>query len=123
MKNWASDAPEGGGSNAALLDVSFERGPFKFHLRVTDPETVRSLSSKVANALGFGLAAAGIGIGLLCYKHPEFVMKIVEKVFTAPGLEVGCVTPSSILVECIVIPRRASDHSWKILRQEKCRSG
>ena len=47
----------------------------------------------------WGLAAAGIGIGVLCYKHPEFVMGIVEKVFTAPGLEVGRVTPSSILVE------------------------
>ena len=94
----ASYAPEGGGSNAALLDVSFG-WPFNFRLRINDPETVRSLSSKVANALGFGLVATGIGIGVLCYKHPEFVMGIVEKVFKAPGLEVRSVTPGSVLVE------------------------
>ncbi|CAH3045206.1 unnamed protein product [Porites lobata] len=94
----ASDAPEGGGSNAALLDVSFG-WPFNFRLRINDPDTVRSLSSKVANALGFGLVATGIGIGALCYKHPEFVMGIVQRVFTAPGLEVGSVTPGSVLVE------------------------
>ena len=99
----ASDVPEGGGSNAALLDVSF-RLPFNFHLKVNDPPTVRSLSLKVANALSFGLGAVGIGIGIgigvLCYKHPEFVMGIVEKVFTAPGRKVGSVAPGgSILVE------------------------
>ena len=105
----ASDAPEGEGSNAAVLDVNF--GPiFNVHLAVNDPPTVRSLSSKVADALSFGLRAAGIGIGaaatgtvitigVLCYKHPEFVMRVVEKALTAPGLKVGSVTPGSILVE------------------------
>ena len=87
----ASDAPEGGASNAALLDVSIE-WPFKFRLIVNDPATVRSLSSKVANALGLALGAVG-------YKYPEFVMRIVEKAFTALGLQVGSVTPGSILVE------------------------
>ena len=94
----ASDAPEGGASNAALLDVSIE-WPFKFRLIVNDPATVRSLSSKVATALGLALGAVGIGIGALCYKHPEFVIRIVEKALTAPGRQVGSVTPGSILVE------------------------
>ena len=119
----ASDAPEGGGSNEAVLGVN--AGPlFNIHLKVDDPPTVRSLSSKVADALSFGLRAAGIGIGaagigigaagigigvaatgvvitigVLCYKHPEFVMRIVEKALTARGLQVGSVTPGSILVE------------------------
>ena len=112
----ASDAPEGGASNAAVLGVN--PGPlFNIHLKVADPPTVRSLSSKIADALGFGLRAAGIGIGaagigigvaatgvvitigVLCYKHPEFVMRIVEKALTARGLQVGSVTPGSILVE------------------------
>ena len=111
----ASDAPEGGASNAAVLGVN--AGPlFNIHLKVADPPTVRSLSSKIADALGFGLRAAGIGIGaagigigvaatgvvitigVLCYKHPEFVMRIVEKALTARGLQVGSVTPGSILV-------------------------
>ena len=88
----ASDAPEGGGGNAAVLGVN--AGPLlNIHLKVDDPPTVRSLSSKVADALSFGLRAAGIGIGaagigigvaatgvvitigVLCYKHPEFVMR------------------------------------------------
>ena len=73
--------------------------PFKFRLRVNDPATVRSLSSKVANALGLALGAVGIGIGALCYKHSEFVIRIVEKALTAPGRQVGSVTPGSILVE------------------------
>ena len=112
----ASDAPEGGGSNEAVLGVN--AGPlFNIHLKVDDPPTVRSLSSKVADALSFGLRAAGIGIGaagigigvaatgvvitigVLCYKHPEFVMRIVEKALTARGLQVGSVTPGSILVK------------------------
>ena len=114
----ASDVPEGGGSNEAVLGVN--AGPlFKIHLKVDDPPTVRSLSSKVADALSFGLRAAGIGIGaagiglgigvaatgvvitigVLCYKYPEFVMRIVEKALTARGLQVGSVTPGSILVE------------------------
>ena len=112
----ASDAPEGGGSNEAVLGVN--AAPlFNIHLKVDDPPTVRSLSSKVADALSFGLRAAGIGIGaagigigvaatgvvitigVLCYKHPEFVMRIVEKALTARGLQVGSVTPGSILVE------------------------
>ena len=112
----ASDAPEGGGSNEAVLGVN--AGPlFNIHLKVDDPPTVRSLSSKVADALSFGLRAAGIGIGaavigigvaatgvvitigVLCYKNPEFVMRIVEKALTARGLQVGSVTPGSILVE------------------------
>ena len=111
----ASDAPEGGASNAAVLGVN--AGPlFNIYLKVADPPTVRSLSSKIADALGFGLRAAGIGIGaagigigvaatgvvvtigVLCYKHPEFVMRIVEKALTARGLQVGSVTPGSILV-------------------------
>ena len=105
----ASDAPEGGGSNAALLDVNFG-WPFNFHLKVNDPPTVRSLSSNVADALSFGLRAGGIGIGVaatgavigigvLCYNHPEFVMSIIEKALAARGLQVGSVTPGSILVE------------------------
>ena len=112
----ASDAPEGGGSNEAVLGVN--AAPlFNIHLKVDDPPTVRSLSSKVADALSFGLRAAGIGIGaagigigvaatgvvitigVLCYKHPEFVMRIVEKALTARGLQVGSVTPGSILVK------------------------
>ena len=112
----ASDAPEGEGSNAAVLGVN--AGPlFNVHLKVNDPPTVRSLSSKVADALSFGLRAAGIGIGaagigigvaatgtvitigFLCYKHPEFVTRVVEKALTARGLQVGTVTPGSILVE------------------------
>ena len=119
----ASDAPEGGGSNEAVLGVN--AGPlFNIHLKVDDPPTVTSLSSKVADALSFGLRAAGIGIGaagigigaagigigvaatgvvitigVLCYKHPEFVMRIVEKALTARGLQVGSVTPGSILVK------------------------
>ena len=112
----ASDAPEGGGSNEAVLGVN--AGPlFNIHLKVDDPPTVRSLSSKVADALSFGLRAAGIGIGaavigigvaatgvvitigVLCYKNPEFVMRIVEKALTARGLQVGSVTPGSILVK------------------------
>ena len=111
-----SDAPEGEGSNAAVLGVN--AGPlFNVHLKVNDPPTVRSLSSKVADALSFGLRAAGIGIGaagigigvaatgtvitigFLCYKHPEFVTRVVEKALTARGLQVGTVTPGSILVE------------------------
>ena len=46
------------------------------------------------------MAATGvvITIGVLCYKHPEFVMRIVEKALTARGLQVGSVTPGSILV-------------------------
>ena len=108
----ASDAPEGEGSNAAVFDVNFGTF-FKVHIAVNDPRTVRYLSSKVADAASFGLkaagigigaagigiGAAGIGIGLLCYNHPEFVKKIVEKALTAPGLKVGSVTPGSILVE------------------------
>ena len=101
----ASDAPEGEGSNAAVLDVNFG-SIFKVHLAVNDPPTARSLSDRVANAAslglvaaGIGIGAAGIGIGLLCHKNPEFVMRIVEKALTAPGLQVGSVTPGSILVE------------------------
>ena len=105
----ASDAPEGGGSNAAVLGVN--AGPlFNIHLKVDDPPTVRSLSSKVADALSFGLRAGGIGIGVaatgavvgigvLCYNHPEFVRSIIEKALAARGLQVGSVTPGSILVE------------------------
>ena len=105
----ASDAPEGEGSNAVVLSVN--AGPlFNFHLKVNDPRTVRSLYSKVADALSFGLRAAGTGIGVaatgtvitvayLCYKHPEFVKRVVEKALTARGLQVGTVTPGSILVE------------------------
>lgn len=101
----ASDAPEGEGNNAAVLDVNL--GPiFNVHLAVNDPPTVRSLSDRVANAAslgllaaGMGIGAAGIGIGYLCYNYPEFVMRIVEKALTARGLQVGSVTPGSILVE------------------------
>ena len=101
----ASDAPEGEGRNAAVLDVNF--GPvFNVHLAVNDPPMVRSLSNRVANATSLGLLAAGIGIGaadigigVLCCKYPEFVMRIVEKALTARGLQVGSVTPGSILVE------------------------
>ena len=101
----ASDAPEGEGNNAAVLDVNV--GPiFNVHLAVNDPPTVRSLSSQIVNAASFGLraagigiGAAGIGIGYLCYKYPEFVIRILEKALTARGLQVGSVTPGSILVE------------------------
>lgn len=99
----ASDAPEGEGNNAAVLDVNV--GPiFNVHLAVNDPPTVRSLSSQIVNAASFGLraagigiGAAGIGIGYLCYKYPEFVIRILEKALTARGLQVGSVTPGSIL--------------------------
>ena len=112
----ASDAPEGEGSNAAVLGVN-AGSLFNFHLKVNDPQTVRSLSSKVADALSFGLRVAGIctaaaaasiavaatgtviTVGYLCYKHPEFVMRVVEKALTARGLQVATVTPGSILVE------------------------
>ena len=101
----ASDAPEGEGNNAAVLDVNV--GPiFNVHLAVNDPPTVRSLSSQIVNAASFGLraagigiGAAGIGIGYLCYKYPEFVIRVLEKALTARGLQVGSVTPGSILVE------------------------
>ena len=94
----ASDASEGEGSNAAVLDVNF--GPiFNVRLAVNDPPAARSLSDKVASAASLGLLAAGIGIGYLCYKYPEFVMRIVEKALTAPGRKVGSVTTGSILVE------------------------
>ena len=78
------------------VDVSY--GPFKFSLKIFDRETAKSILTGV----GIGCGVAAIGIGAFYLTNPQLVMNAARGALeTTTGLQVGNITPGSILVELL----------------------
>ena len=81
---------------AVGVDVSY--GSFKFSLKISDRETAKSILTGV----GIGCGVVALGIGALYLTNPQLVMNAVRGALeTTTGLQVGNITPGSILVELL----------------------
>lgn len=80
------------------VGIDFSYGSFRFSLKISDRKTARSILTGV----GIGCGVAATGIGALYLTKPELVMSAVRGALeTIKGLQVGNVTPGSILVELL----------------------